>query len=341
MALAIIIGHSVCWKTGSVNVGGVTGRLLMYGVSIFFLISGLSLAARYWNKLGDPASWINFYRQRLLRIYPLLWLVVLIWAVFNAMHAPLVHAPVNFYSVFINLTGLFGFIDYNYYIAFGTWFIGNILVYYSVFPFIIALFNKSRLGGNLLFALTLAIGFAIAVFAIRPNVPLSLQWESYINPLNNLYFFIAGIALYYDLKDVKISVIVNYLILAGNIAVFYFYPVSGDRAVIVTGINRVVFSLLAAMLTIVFWKTEFSLPGKIDRIWLEICQASYSIYLLQPIVWVTMYLSVRSWFGNYAEFAVTAGILGLAAGLLSYRFIELPVVKLFQGKVLIITKTDK
>ena len=73
----------------------------------------------------------------------------------------------------------------------------------------------------------------------------------------------AGIALYYNFKHVKISRLFNAIALVGVAVLFFFYPASGDRIELVVGFNRVIFSLLSVAAVFLFWKME-------DREWTRI-----------------------------------------------------------------------
>jgi exopolysaccharide production protein ExoZ len=78
MALSILLFHLGQYDhlSGPQASGSVIGRLGIYAVSIFFIVSGLSIAIahdKYFDSINDI---FNFYIRRIFRIWPLLWAVV-------------------------------------------------------------------------------------------------------------------------------------------------------------------------------------------------------------------------------------------------------------------------
>lgn len=72
MALSIMLYHFGSWHDAAHPIG----RLGIYGVSIFFILSGLSIAIAYDGFICDIRTSVRFFIRRLFRIWPLLWLAV-------------------------------------------------------------------------------------------------------------------------------------------------------------------------------------------------------------------------------------------------------------------------
>lgn len=68
MALSIMLYHFGPWHDAAHPIG----RLGIYGVSIFFILSGLSMAIAYDRYICDVPSSVSFFIRRLFRIWPLL-----------------------------------------------------------------------------------------------------------------------------------------------------------------------------------------------------------------------------------------------------------------------------
>ena len=66
---------------------------------------------------------------------------------------------------------------------------------------------------------------------------------------------------------------------------FTFYPASGDTINIVTGTNRLVFTFCCFLICFCFYKLTFKFPEFIHKPLTILGEASYSVYLLHPIVW--------------------------------------------------------
>jgi len=76
MALSIMIYHLVAWKITGSDASSILGIFGIYGVSIFFVLSGLSMAIVYHNYIKDPTTSLTFFLRRIFRIWPLLWVCV-------------------------------------------------------------------------------------------------------------------------------------------------------------------------------------------------------------------------------------------------------------------------
>jgi len=78
----------------------------------------------------DKSNFKSFFVKRITRILPLLG-VVSIAAIILSKKVP------DILDLFLNLTGLFGFFKWDTYFATGAWSIGNELVFYAFFPFLL------------------------------------------------------------------------------------------------------------------------------------------------------------------------------------------------------------
>src|SRR5690606_4855520 len=82
MALSILLYHSAAFVELGWNADATTflGKLGIYGVSIFFVLSGLSLAHVYSAYFTGLTRVVKFGTRRAFRIWPLLTVVVAIKA---------------------------------------------------------------------------------------------------------------------------------------------------------------------------------------------------------------------------------------------------------------------
>ena len=272
MAVSIMIYHYITWKFGQLSSESLLGVLGIYGVSIFFVLSGLSMAIVYNRSIKDYKSSFIFFIRRLFRLLPLLWICILAVVVLNYINGN----PISTTTIFLNLTLLFGFIAPNEYINIGAWSIGNESFYYAFTPLIIMAFNKSTTFGNLITAITVAIGMYFCFYILNDSNTLASQWNKYIHPFNNFMLFICGIALFYNFHNINIKNI-SYILIIMSIFIFSFYPTSGDQISIVTGTNRIVFTIAAILITLGFYKLTLSLPSIISFPLANLGEATYGV----------------------------------------------------------------
>ena len=141
-AFGILTYHLFSWGFGldNYNSSTILGRIGVYGVSIFYILSGLTLFYVYYDRMYPTMNEIiSFVKKRIYRIFPLLWLVTIL-SIIGSNKWP------NVFDLFLNLTGLFGFVKWDTTFATGIWSIGNELVFYSVFPLFIFWTNSSFKG---------------------------------------------------------------------------------------------------------------------------------------------------------------------------------------------------
>ncbi|MCA0153510.1 acyltransferase family protein [Winogradskyella vincentii] len=276
MALGIMIYHYYIWtfnKLGADSIIGITG---VYGVSVFYILSGLTLYHVY-NKSLKLQNTLDFFIKRIFRILPLLWLSV-------GLNIFLLNKSYDFNTVFLNLTGLFGYLDHDNYVTTGAWSIGNELVFYSLFPLIIISSSWKHYLNNFFFIISLIVGLYFAYFKLVPTESLSGQWSNYINPLNQIYLFAGGSIIAKYLSNKKNNFIaITFLLLC--VLFIILYQVDGDLINLVTGNNRIYFSACAFTLTSAFYLIDIKIHKLFHWLLLKLGHISYSIYLMHAIIY--------------------------------------------------------
>lgn len=330
MALSILFYHfsdSTTTNSNPLNSTNVLGRLGIYGVSSFYVLSGLSIAIVYNDYIKNASSSINFFIRRIFRIWPLLWIVCFFTIVFNSLVIKTSHY--SFTTIFLNLTTLFGFIKPSAYIPVGAWSIGNEMVYYSLTPIIIYLFNKKKLYGNILFFIFLFVGAAFSSILLNPNKSLASQWGTYINPFNNFFIYLMGISIYYNFKELKVNYYLSILLLIIAISLFSFFPFKGDLINIVTGNGRFFFILIIFILVTLFYRIELHLPKFLSQCFSKLGAATYGVYLIHPIIFhYTEYFFRKSLHSNPILFFIPMTIVTIAISIISYYYFELQIMKI-------------
>ncbi|WP_338558077.1 acyltransferase family protein [Acinetobacter sp. KS-LM10] len=319
MAFAIMIYHLVSWTFFHPESGSLLGNFGVYGVSIFFVLSGLSMAIVYNHFIKDIQSSIVFFLRRVFRLLPLLWVVIIAASGLIFLSS----GEIDIYKIFINATLLFGFIAPGEYINIGAWSIGNEVFYYAFTPFIIALYAKHKQLGNFAVFGTILIGLYFAFGVFDQSQKLAQQWQTYINPLNNFFLYTCGLALYYNFNEINLKKIAPFLIVAA-LSILAFYPVSGDQINIVSGFNRVVFALASIALTLGFYKLEVTFPHWFSKPFSNLGEATYGVYLLHPIVFIFVNKLVE----NPIMSIILTSIVTIIMANISYKYYEKPFIKI-------------
>ena len=278
-AFGIMMFHYLSWTVGEFTVDTFMGRLGIYGVSLFYILSGLTLHYVYYDKMTISKDGIlSFFKKRIFRIFPLLWLITII-AVIGYRKWP------DFTDLFLNLTGLFGFVRWDKYFSAGVWSIGNELVFYVFFPLFILLIKKNKPLMVLLSTIIMGLYLYFAFVKLNPELLLKHQWKNYVNPLNQLFLFLGGFLIGHFLHNIKIKNIYLIILLLISLLLFALYPVTGDMINIVTGMNRLFFTVCCFLVCICFYKISYRFPDFIHKPLTLLGEASYSVYLLHPLVY--------------------------------------------------------
>jgi peptidoglycan/LPS O-acetylase OafA/YrhL len=313
-----MIYHYSVWSTGTAyGADSLLGRIGIYGVSVFYVLSGLTLFHVYHTMQPTGEELKKFFLKRIFRIFPLLWI-----ATIGAMIV-----TENYHTwqkIALNLTGIFGFIKWEAYIATGAWSIGNELVFYVFFPIFIWLSRKSKIG---FYALSLLIAVIAAYFTfmlLTPAQTLGEQWKNYIHPLNQLYLFLSGFWIGWLFYNLTPKPILMRAVLVIALLAFVFVPAEGSQVSLVTGWERVGFSVLCLIICIAFYKGKLALPGVANKVMSLLGEVSYSIYLLHPI----LYWALAGYFqlqGNDRFWAVPVTLI---VSIITYYAIERPLMNI-------------
>jgi exopolysaccharide production protein ExoZ len=327
VAFGIMIYHYSRWTVGEFSSDTFMGRLGIYGVSIFYVLSGLTLYYVYNDRMiPSKEDILSFFKKRVFRILPLLWLVTII-SILLAQKKP------DLIDLLLNLSGLFGFVAWDKYFSIGVWSIGNELVFYVFLPFFILFAKKVK---PLMVALSLAILGLYLYFAfvkLTPDLTLSEQWKNYVNPLNQVFLFLGGFLIGLFLHHVKFKNALTITLLILGVALFTFYPATGNAINLVTGSTRLIFTASCFLICIGFYKLAIQFPAFIHKPLTLLGEASYSVYLLHPLVWTLtgiasgIFRSHVFYFPDFINFIVSV-VLTLVISYFVYQHFEKYFMKL-------------
>ena len=258
--------------------GAMLSRIGIYGVCLFYVLSGLTLYHVYFHKMQPTLRDIAcFAQRRFFRIYPLLWIVTLLSVVLSK-------EPIFSRYVVGVMSGMFGFVKWRSNIPLGVWSIGNEMVFYVFFPLLVLIAKKSK-------ALLAATGVLLfSLFVYFAFVGINLQshptqiWGDYTNPLNHVFLFFAGftIGLLSNRFFIKNSILLA--VLSVTLCAFAFFPASAVFRHMISGYNRLYFSLCCFSICLCCYKITATLPKVIHKPLALLGEASYSVYMLHPLV---------------------------------------------------------
>lgn len=290
------------------------------GVALFMTLSGY-LFAKIID--GRPLDLWRFYRNRLLRLVPLLALVLAYWAARGAMTAD------SFITGFIMPTW-----------SGGAWSIAVELHFYLIFPLILWLQRSHRIAA-LIALFVLSIGLKAAVWSATGSV----QAFSYWTIGGAIDLFIAGMLWHELAKRDSVRRHASAVLLASAVLIIGlwhafniaggFYGLGGDPSPSPLWIILPLMQGLAFGALIVGYEySAVALPARADRILAKVGEVSYSVYLLHFMVFPTFVkqlvgagFDMASWPVTFA-LAIATFPLVVALAALSYRFIEKPFLNL-------------
>ncbi len=308
-------------------------------VESFFVLSGFSLYLGYFNRLNNPEQVKAYYIRRFLRIAPLFYIMIVVWAI--RMVWANQGTGYSFITYLLNFTFLFNFFPgLEESIVQAGWAIGVLFLFYLIVPVLLVFIRRIR------YALLLLVGFLFISYfysIILDGIPGLPSLYSKMSIITQFPFFIIGLLCFLLIRGILVK-----------------KELLQTRLIKGVGLGLMVFAMvLACMLMWVFelyylWGLVFVClmiglifyPSKVlvNRPLTFIGVRSYSIYLLHPFVILLsspIYNGISSWISNiplafFLSFIYTYALV-LSFSILTYRFIEQPFgqlefSKLFKNK---------
>ncbi|MFN8437584.1 MAG: acyltransferase [Cytophagales bacterium] len=271
-ALCVMLFHYTAWTNQNYS-ELFWDKMAIYSVSIFYIVSGMTLHYVYSQNLQlKKLDLINFYTKRFFRIFPLFWLVTIYFMTVERQRPDLK-------IIFLNYTGLFGFLEWDKGIAFGVWSIGNEIVFYTLFPFLIWLLRKNRYSFYLVFILSFKIFGYFTFYEFDPFKIITAQWHQYYNPSHQMFIFLSGIMSAHFLQNIKLPIQISLLLIFFGIGSLMLYPVTGQSSALIYGYDRIALIGLCITICIGFYKINTSWPYFNSTLGI-LGKISYSMYLL-------------------------------------------------------------
>lgn len=343
MALLIMIYHYSSWSHFiEFNASHILTRVALYGVSIFFIISGFSLTLVYYNKFKTITfrALLIYIQKRFARIYPLFWFVVIFSILIGYKQLP------NIDNLVVQLTITFQL--FNGYSGFtpGAWSIGIEIIFYLLLPFILYFINKMPKYSMIILSLLLLSTLYYSSFHLHINNTNSEYFQkNYFHDyaygfFNHFYFFIFGIliGLLYIKKNklFKVNIYLLSFFILITIFIFIFYPIQGASGYLIYETNRVIFTLLSFLIFILFVSYSLYNNNKIN-ILKKLGDISYTIYLTHPITYFILQKYFFDILGIHKPLIqiIISILLAILFSLLIYKLYEIPAKRKLLGENLV------
>lgn len=316
-ALAIMLYHYSFWMNNNANFYPLLNFIGLYGVSIFYLLSGLTLFNVYARDSEDRIHLLTYSIKRIFRIFPLLWLATILTLF-------ILKKPFDSIEFLLNISGLFGLIAWDKYIAVGAWSIGNELFFYLLFPMMIYLIRKNIYYFYTAYFIQFIAYVFIAFIVLQQPVPLSEQWLNYINPLNQVFLFSTGIFIgKYIKRESFIHIPVSVFISIISI-VLWFGLMNSTPIDMVTGFMRIVLTVLSILIVIYFYQLPAITNTYLHSFFKNTGEISYAIYLLHPLVYFCLSGMLKKvqpgLIHSWIHFSIAVAITYLAANVTFFTF---------------------
>ncbi len=294
------------------------------GVDIFFVLSGFIITYSNRQNLGKPGNILKFVKKRLIRIFPIYWIIISIFLVVQVM-LPGYYAT-HFQMNFANIFSTFFLLPNHIMLNGVSWSLTNELFFYLLFLLALLIPNKNFMLGLLVVYLVLLV----LVPALSSNAPSNSN--SFIQlllfPMN--IEFLLGIGVVFFVDKFPDKWIFPFLIVGLSIflvSAIYYTSLSQ----IFSGYSRVImFGLPSFLIVLALVKYELVTHIKVNNLFLQLGDASYSIYLFHlPIVVAFFKIMAKVSIDNHLTLVLLSGGLLAAvcfAGFIIYKKVEKPLI---------------
>ncbi|WP_168355983.1 acyltransferase family protein [Sphingomonas gei] len=322
-AIGVAVYHYRLWSALAVPapVEGLLAFLGTYGVSIFFILSGYSLAHAYQRRFDGALSGehvLSYLRRRLARLGPLFAVTVLLSIAGKIATGGDVPDP---FTALASILLIFGFVDPANTPVIGGWSIGVEVVFYAFFPFMMLLRRFAFAFLALSLFLTAWVSWRLASL---PDLPAGWHW--YVHPANQMIFFAGGVFMRLHADRWCAWKQGTWLALLGCVLVVAVLVATGvSELELVTGWRRVL--LVSGALLIVAALGAIGTPRSLAKTAEVLGGLSYPLYLLHPLLY---FLSSRFIPVSVPSILLLAA-LAIVGAIFVDRFVDMPLQRRLKG----------
>jgi peptidoglycan/LPS O-acetylase OafA/YrhL len=332
----VLVGHfAALTKDFPIIAKNIIGSFQLYGLSMFFIISGFLLSASFTSLLKKHNQiWIAvkiFFIKRILRIYPA-YIVSLI--VFSALLTKFFKYPVYWFDLFVHFFNIHNlFAGFNESMNAVYWTLAVEFQWYLFAPLLILLFIKTNIKTQIvLFSASILLSVFMRFSAINDYFKQMITYAEmvrlgYEQLYIHLYNFLFGIAMYrWRDQKLKIHSSIVYLLLSLFIVIGYIIQdpdimTYGEAMYIIKGLLGYTGIFILGIMMFVF--INFELHGKFYQIISFISLISYSLYIYHfPVLYY-----VKSYFSSWYIILPVFLSCSVCIAAISYYIIEAPFLK--------------
>lgn len=328
-ALAVMAYHLLLWlDLASLHTLG------SYGVYLFFVLSGASLAHTYARRLGSAPAVASFFVLRWLRLTPLFVVAALLSvALFSVRAGQLVdQLPLR---LALNLTYAFGVVDpVIWALPIGGWSLGIEWVFYAAFPLLLPLLRHGTLRWGVL-----AAAVALQVFWIQRTVGAAGGYDAHATAYHHApafgAYFVAGclIGLHTRARGMTGHPATAGAAAAGLLALLLVLnPATAGPHLL--GVPGVLLPLVCALT--VWISGRAAVPARWHGLARWMGDITYGSYLLHPLLffgltWLVL-PDLPASTGGRVALALAVGAAACLAAVASERWLESPVRRWAYGR---------
>ena len=279
--MVVALYHFRLWSNIPVGpeVEGLLAFFGTYGVSVFFVLSGYSLAHAYdadFNSSVAADRLGRYFRHRIGRLAPLFCLAVIL-SIVGKLATTGYEEGAGY--LLANLSLLFGFVNPASTPVIGGWSIGIEVVFYILFPIVMLMRSWAWLFVGIGAFLTIWISADMAAFPT-----LAKGWLLYVQPANHFVFFAAGIACRVStsridrLSGTKLLALIGVLL-----SITIVIATETQELDLVLGLRRIFLVFFSVILVWAF--AQWAAAGIGESI-ADLCGGmSYPLYLIHPLAY--------------------------------------------------------
>ena len=295
------------------------------GVDIFFVLSGFIITYSNRQYITKSSTVGKFLKKRIIRIFPIYWIIVsfflllqLLLPSFYRTHFQLNPANiVSTYLLFPNHEMINGV----------SWSLTNELFFYALFTLAILIPQKK-------YSLLLLLLYFIVLFLLTFTSITATNRNGFVGllifPMNIEFILGITVALLVD----RFPNIWTCTFLITGIGLFILFAIFSSNGLTFSnnGYNRVLmYGFPAFLIILALVKYELTATIKVNKLFLQLGDASYSIYLFHlPIVAAFFKIMVKLSVTNYLLLVFLSCVLLFIIcfiGMVIYRKIEHPIIK--------------
>jgi exopolysaccharide production protein ExoZ len=290
------------------------------GIDFFFVLSGFIITWVHWRDIGDPSRLGNYAAKRFLRIYPPYWGVMIPLAI---LYLSVPTAGISSQRDPLNIVlSIFLLPAASQPVLGVAWTLVHEVFFYGVFAGVIA---AGRLG------LAIFPMWALAILAVDRLGESTFPLSFFASPFN--LDFIMGVCAAALLKSRRIPLPAVLFVagIASFLALMLFAPHIQDDSLV----SRLAFGGSAFFALLGLVALELRQPVRLPRAFVFFGAASYSVYLVHPIVLsfgVHILSRAPSLLPNDA-IALVLTASGIGVGFLYYKIFEPALTTMVRNKL--------